>query len=166
MLQKLIPKNIFQVTRFWKKLTCFSVWPVCIIWYGCIPHSFSTTTKFLLKNYKPCHAQDLFDFQLVQINFLCNGPTSIQVFLILYKRHIISGFISGGNALLTIYKIYNYLHFNIVLYVLFKLRWLNINEFVATTLQNITFASTILSTNRYRMNEKEFYYYMGWWTKN
>ena len=85
VLQKLIPKNIFQVTWFWKRPTCFEIWPECIIWCRCIPHSFSTATKFLLKNYKPCHAQDLFDFQLFYFNFLCNEPTFKLLKSLIYK---------------------------------------------------------------------------------
>ena len=89
--QKLIPKNIFQVTWFWKRPTCFEIWPECIIWCRCIPHSFSTTTKFLLKNYKACHAQDLFDFQLFYFNFLCNEPTFKLLRSMIYKfiRHVL-----------------------------------------------------------------------------
>ena len=75
----------FSRHYIYKRLTCFNVWPVCIIWCRCIPHSFSTTTKFLLKNYKPCHAQDLFYFQLFfNLTFFVMGqlPTKCLWFCI------------------------------------------------------------------------------------
>ena len=74
-----------------------------------------------------------FTFNFFQFNFLCNGPTSNQVSMVLHKMYFISGFL------------YNYLLFNIVRYMPFELWQWKVNQFFATSIPNITFLSSILS---------------------
>ena len=137
----------FSRHYIYKRLTCFNVWPVCIIWCRWVYHTpFLQRRNFYWKTINHVMRKIYFTFNFFQFNFLCNGPTSNQVSMILHKMYFISGFL------------YNYLLFNIVRYMPFELWQWKVNQFFATSIPNITFLSSILPLNIYWMNEKLFYF--------